>query len=76
MNAKIEKTNEANANKAKAKLSKEEEAYISKLESTSMKIRYLAYKNYSRSEIANILNKRYQHIRNVLITPIKKEVKF
>ena len=59
-----------------SKLSVVERKKLDSLESKSMKIRYLAYKNFSRSEIAKILNLRYQHVRNVLITPIKKEVKF
>lgn len=40
--------------------------------STSTKIRTLYDLGFSRSQIALMLNKRYQHIRNVLITPIKK----
>ena len=46
----------------------------SKLENfktTSAKIRYLNSKNYSRSEISNILKIRYQWVRNVLITEVK-----
>ena len=39
---------------------------------TSSKIRYLNGEGLSRSEIAKTLNIRYQHVRNVLITPIKK----
>lgn len=39
---------------------------------TSQKIRELLTRNFSRSQIALILNIRYQHVRNVQITPIKK----
>lgn len=39
---------------------------------TSEKIRKLSALNLSRSEISKILNIRYQHVRNVLITPLKK----
>ena len=39
---------------------------------TSKKIRELASLNISRSEISKILNIRYQHVRNILITPVKK----
>lgn len=39
--------------------------------STSQKIRYLDSLGWSRSNIAKQLGKRYQHVRNVLITPIK-----
>jgi hypothetical protein len=38
----------------------------------SSKIRTLYSMNYSRSQISKLLNIRYQHVRNVLITPIKK----
>ena len=47
---------------------------LSKLPTTSSKIRFLNSKGLTRSQIAKKLNKRYQHIRNVLITPLKKEV--
>lgn len=39
---------------------------------TSSAIRGLWAEGYSRSAIAKFLNKRYQHVRNVLITPLKK----
>lgn len=68
----IQKTSEV----SEIQLTTEIKKKLSTLESTSMKIRYLDYKKFSRSEISKILNKRYQHIRNVLITPIKKEIKF
>lgn len=35
-------------------------------------IRGLWALNYSRSAIANFMGIRYQHVRNVLITPLKK----
>ena len=76
-----ENTNIQNSDK-KIQLTSEMKKKLSTLESTSMMIRYLDYKKFSRSEISKILtsylNKhiRYQHVRNVLITPIKKEVKF
>jgi hypothetical protein len=38
---------------------------------TSQKIRELFLLGQNRSQIAKLLNKRYQHVRNVLITPIK-----
>ena len=37
---------------------------------TSQKIRFLHSCDYSRGEIAKYLNKRYQHVRNVLVTPL------
>lgn len=55
-------------------------AQVTKIEITSVdltayatkssKIRYLASLNYSRGEIAKHLGIRYQHVRNVLVTPI------
>lgn len=39
--------------------------------STSAKIRALDAANYTRSEIAKHLGKRYQHVRNVLVTPLQ-----
>lgn len=60
-------------NTTKIKLTKTQQSELNKLPTTSAKIRYLDSKDYTRSEIAKILNKRYQHVRNVLITPIKKQ---
>lgn len=39
--------------------------------SVSAKIRALNSQGFSRGQIAKALNKRYQHVRNVLITPLK-----
>ena len=39
---------------------------------TSQKIRALHAEGFDRGAIAKHLGKRYQHVRNVLITPIKK----
>lgn len=44
---------------------------LGKLPTTSAKIRYLAGKDMSRGDIARTLGIRYQHVRNVLITPVK-----
>lgn len=35
-------------------------------------IRGLTAEGYLRSEVAKLLNIKYQHVRNVLITPIKR----
>lgn len=48
------------------------DSYIKECGSVSVAIRKLNSGGKSRSEIAKLLNKRYQHVRNVLITPIKK----
>lgn len=42
------------------------------LPTTSAKIRYLASEGFSRGDISRKLGIRYQHVRNVLITPLKK----
>lgn len=42
--------------------------------SVSALIRELSAKGMSRGQISKYTGKRYQHVRNVLITPIKKSV--
>ena len=49
-------------------------AYIEACGGVSKAIRQLTDAGFSRGEVAKMLNKRYQHVRNVLITPIKKPV--
>lgn len=39
---------------------------------TSQKIRALSAKGMERKDIAKLLNIRYQHVRNVLTTPLKR----
>lgn len=48
---------------------------VSKYESKSAAIRDLNAKGYTRSQIAKMLNIRYQHVRNVLITPLMRDIK-
>jgi hypothetical protein len=48
-------------------------AFIKKHGTKSAAIRALNAEGKSRSEIAELLKIRYQHVRNVLITPIKKQ---
>ena len=43
---------------------------LSTFKNVSTKIRYLDSVGYSRSQISKKLNIIYQHVRNVLITPI------
>ncbi len=47
------------------------EKKLTSLPTVSSKIRYLNDCGLSRGDIARKLNKRYQHVRNVLITPLK-----
>lgn len=42
------------------------------LKNKSQIIRFLDAEGYSRSAIANFLGVRYQHVRNVLVTPLKR----
>jgi len=53
-------------------LSKDQEAAMAALPTTSAKIRYLNEQGFTRGQIAKFLDKRYQHVRTVLITPIAK----
>ena len=48
---------------------------IADMPTKSAKIRALSAEGWSRSEIANALNIRYQHVRNVLVTPLAKDKK-
>jgi len=41
----------------------------------SSKIRYFDSVGFSRKEISEILKIRYQHVRNVLVTTLKKDMK-
>ena len=58
-------------------MSAAQKAKLKKLETTSAKIRYLDKEGLSRADIARSLKYkdgrelRYQHVRNVLITPVK-----
>lgn len=62
---------DANGRKKKVDLSYEE-LDTKGLKNKSQIIRYLDAEGYSRSAIAMFLNVRYQHVRNVLVTPLKK----
>jgi len=43
------------------------------LSSKSAKIRAMSADGYTRTQIAKILDIRYQHVRNVLITPLSQK---
>lgn len=57
--------------KTEKKLPEEDSKEFSNLPTKSSKIRYLAAKGWSRGETAKFMGIRYQHVRNVLITPVK-----
>jgi hypothetical protein len=46
---------------------------VAGIESKSGKIRALAAMGWERGDIARTLEIRYQHVRNVLLTPLKKQ---
>ena len=48
------------------------EKELESMTTKSAKIRFLDSQGLTRSEIAKRLDIRYQHVRNVLITPVKK----
>ena len=65
---KVAKKNEQVVNK------QYDENELEALPTTSAKVRYLTSKNVSRSDIAKLLNIRYQHVRNVQVTLLKKDM--
>jgi hypothetical protein len=52
-------------------LTKAQKTALDQLTTKSAKIRYLNSIEMSRGDIARYLGIRYQHVRNVLITPVK-----
>lgn len=79
INSSVENIIIEQTNKAEELLTKQEvtlgadQIYVLSLSNlnTSNKIRHLDNLGWTRSRIAIALNKRYQHVRNVLITPVK-----
>lgn len=63
----------ANEKKIAPKLSAEIAKKLEELTTTSARVRYLHSTGMARGDIARTLNIRYQWVRNVLITPLKKE---
>lgn len=55
------------------KLTDEQKACLKEIKTVSGKIRYLDSQGYMRTEIAKLLDKRYQHVRNVLTTELKRK---
>lgn len=43
------------------------------LKTKSAQVRYLTSLGYTRSEVSDMLNIRYQHVRNILMTKLKGE---
>ena len=63
----------SNTKKVAPVLKKDIQTKLDSLDNTSQKIRYLNSVGVPRADIARILNKRYQHVRNVLEQPIKSK---
>ena len=61
--------------KAQVAVADELAAAVAALPTTSAKIRYLTAQNFTRSQVSEYLQIRYQHVRNVLITPLKSASK-
>lgn len=60
--------------KAKQNVINDVETKLSELTSKSAKIRYLNSIGWTRKEIKIKLNISYQHVRNVLVTVLKKDL--
>ena len=52
-------------------LKEEDKKLYLELPTKSSKIRYLNSKDWTRGQISKKMEIRYQHVRNVLITPVK-----
>lgn len=61
-----------NQKKTAPKLKPEVQKELDAIETVSNKIRYLDKAGFTRADISRILNKRYQHVRNVLEEDKKK----
>ena len=61
------------SNKAEAKLSAAQQKKLDSFSTTSARIRFLLAKGWERGDVARKLNIKYQHVRNVEITPVKKQ---
>lgn len=68
-------TDKTNTAKRTANQTNKIKKHCDSLPTTSAKIRYLTSEGYSRGEVARLLDIRYQHVRNVLVTPVKNPIK-
>ena len=65
-------SNKAPKEKVEVVLTEAQKKEMEGLKTISSKIRYLHNEGLTRGQIATALNKRYQHVRNVLESPLKK----
>lgn len=63
----------ANQTKQAPKLVNKVAEELSKLTTVSARIRYLDEQGLPRGDIARVLGKRYQHVKNVLDKPLKRD---
>lgn len=56
-------------------LNKSQEKNLNECQTTSAKIRLLNAEGFENGQIAKFLAIRYQHVRNVLTTPMKRKAK-
>ena len=62
----------ANVKKVAPVLDKSIQDKLDSFTSTAAKVRFLSAEGHSRGDISRILDIRYQWVRNVLETPLKK----
>ena len=60
----------ANQKKATPKLDSKVQQKLDQLTTWSAKFRYLSKEGFTTGDISRITGKRFQHVRNVLITPL------
>lgn len=63
-----------NTNKKTKEVKLYDDKELNSLPTKSAKIRYLTSKGLTRSAIAKLLDIRYQHVRNVQVTLLKKDM--
>lgn len=56
-------------------VTKNQQKEMEQMTSISARIRYLDKESFTRSQISKIIDRRYQHVRNVLETPLKRQPK-
>lgn len=72
--AKVETAPKSNAVVISDQLQKDYQELKDQGQNKSTTIRALHAKGYSRGQIAKVMGVIYQHVRNVLITPVKRPV--
>jgi hypothetical protein len=70
--APVQSTTPAKVEKVQPTLSEDNASKLAQATTTSARIRFLSSIGWTKGQIAKHLGKRYQHVRNVLNTPLKK----